>query len=199
MTYSVVEKVTGDYEQTKVETEEGKTTFTNKHTPALINEEDDDPENDGKLTVVKTWEDGDDLLGNRPAMITIKLLANGDEIDSVYVMPKSDGTWTYTFTELYKNADGEEIEYTVEEAEVDGYTAEISGSVSAGFEIKNTSTDPCSFGACGKGEEPEAPDTGRMTADSTTGAVESSIAGTALGMMALLFLIGLFKRNKKEA
>lgn len=199
LTYSVVEKVTSDYEQTKVETEDGKTTFTNKHTPALINEEDDDPENDGKLTVVKTWEDGDDLLGNRPAMITIKLLANGDEIDSVYVMPKSDGTWTYTFTGLYKNADGEEIEYTVEEAEVDGYTAEISGSVSAGFEIVNTSTDPCSFGACGKGEEPDTPNTGRMTSGNAAGAVESSIAGTALGMMALLFLIGLFKRNKKEA
>ena len=81
----MVEKVTGDYEQTKVETEDGKATFTNEHIPALINEEDDDPDNDGKITVVKVWEDGDDLLGNRPTVIMVKLLANGEELQTVPV------------------------------------------------------------------------------------------------------------------
>ena len=199
LTYSVVEKVTGDYEQTKVETEDGKTTFTNKHTPALINEEDDDPDNDGKITVMKVWEDGDDLLGNRPTVIMVKLLANGEELQTVPVAKNSEGVWTHTFTGLYKNANGEEIEYTIEEGDLDGYLAEISGNLTDGFEIINTSTDPCSFGGCGKGENPGTPDTGRMTADKSAGAVNTSIAGTAFGATVLLFLIALFKKNKKEA
>ena len=192
LTYSVVEKVTGDYEQTKVETKDNKTTFTNTHTPELVN-------GDGELTIVKIWEDGDDLLEFRPTMIMVNLLANGEVIDTAPVVENADGVWVYTFTGLYKNDGGEEIEYTVEEDDVDGYSTEISGDAASGFEIVNTSTDPCSFGACGKGEEPTPPDTGRMTADEATGAVNTSIAGSALGMMALLFLIGLFKRNKKEA
>ena len=202
LTYSVVEKVTSGYKQTNVETEDGKTTFINKHTPAMINEEDDDPENDGKLTVVKIWEDGDDLLQFRPKMIMVNLLANGEVIETVPIVENADGLWMYTFTGLYKFTDGEEIEYTIEEDKADGYTAKISGSVSSGFEIVNTSTNPCSFGGCGHGEDekPNTPNTGKMTiSGDVAGVVNSSIVTTILSGTILAFLVVALKRNKKEA
>lgn len=202
LTYSVVEKVTSGYEQTNVETKDDKTTFTNKHIPAMINEEDDDPENDGKFTVVKIWEDGDDLLQFRPKMIMINLLANGEVIETVPVIENADGLWMHTFTGLYKFADGEEIEYTVEEDKADGYAAKISGSVSSGFEIVNTSTNPCSFGGCGHGEDekPNTPNTGKMTiSGDMAGVVNSSIVTTILSGTILAFLVVALKRNKKEA
>jgi LPXTG-motif cell wall-anchored protein len=54
----------------------------------------------------------------------------------------ADNDWAYTFTELpkYDETDGHEIEYTVEETAVEGYTTGISGTAGSGFTITNTIT-----------------------------------------------------------
>ena len=63
-------------------------------------------------------------------------MADGEEVDSVKLSEKND--WEATFTDLPVYADGEAITYTVEEVEVEGYEAEITGDAENGFTITNT-------------------------------------------------------------
>ena len=85
-----------------------------------------------EITVTKIWEDADDQDGVRPDSITVVLLADGEEVSSATLTAEED--WAYTFEDLPVYADGEEIEYTVEEVEVaEGYESEVDG-----FVITNT-------------------------------------------------------------
>ena len=71
-----------------------------------------------KLTVKKEWDDDKNREGIRPdpAQITVLLLADGVPVQKVTVED------TYTFEHLAKYANGEEIEYTVEEINIpEGY------------------------------------------------------------------------------
>ena len=95
-------------------------TITNKYTPELVH-----------ITVNKTWNDDNDRDNVRPENITIRLWANGVEVDSVVVTEEMG--WSYTFENLNKFANGEEIVYTITEDEVPGYTTEING-----FDVTNT-------------------------------------------------------------
>ena len=52
----------------------------------------------------------------------MKLLANGEEVNSQTVTAGEDGSWNYSFTNLPKFADGQEITYTVSETPVEDYT-----------------------------------------------------------------------------
>ena len=90
----------------------------------------------GKLDipVTKTW------LGTPAASVTIKLLADGAEKETVTLTATDN--WTHTFTNLDKYAnDGHEIVYTVDETPVAGYAKDISGTAATGFTIKNTNTE----------------------------------------------------------
>jgi len=80
-----------------------------------------------KVTVegTKTWDDADDQDGIRPESIIINLLANGEVIDTKTVT-EADG-WTWTFADLYKFENGEEIEYTITENAVEGYETVVEG------------------------------------------------------------------------
>ena len=80
---------------------------------------------------VKTWNDEDDRDGIRPESITINLLANGKVIDSK-VVTEADG-WAWTFENLYKYENGEEIVYSIEEVAVDGYETAVDG-----YNVTNT-------------------------------------------------------------
>lgn len=71
------------------------------------------------VTGVKTWHDKDNQDGIRPDQLTVILYANGTEAARQTITAKNN--WVYTFTDLPKNADGKEIEYTVEEIAVPGY------------------------------------------------------------------------------
>ncbi len=78
----------------------------------------------------KTWVN--DNEEDRPESITVRLYANGEEVDSIQVTAENE--WKYKFTDLDKyDDDFNEIEYTVNEDEVEKYKTEISG-----FEITNT-------------------------------------------------------------
>ena len=85
------------------------------------------------VDVTKTW------LGTPAASVTIKLLADGTEKETVTLTATDN--WTHTFTNLDKYAaDGHEIVYTVDETPVAGYAKDISGTAATGFTVKNTNT-----------------------------------------------------------
>ena len=73
----------------------------------------------------KTWDDNDNQDGMRPESITVRLLANGEEIASKVVTEEDE--WKYTFVDVDKYANGTEIVYTVTEDEVDGYEGTVDG------------------------------------------------------------------------
>ena len=112
-------KATADYGET------GEIEFKNYYT--LID-----------ISVRKIWDDNDNQDGKRPESITVNLLVNGDSVDSTTV--SADDNWEYSFTNLPKYENGQEIVYTVSENEVAGYQSEISGDATAGFIIKNSYT-----------------------------------------------------------
>ena len=104
---------------------------TNTHTP-------------GKTTVqvTKAWVDENNQDGMRPEFVTIKLLADGVDTEKRVTL-SADNNWTDTFTELdiFKPGEvGQRVVYTVEEADVDGYTAEISGDAETGYFVTNCHT-----------------------------------------------------------
>jgi hypothetical protein len=93
-------------------------TITNTHTPETI-----------EIAGTKTWDDASNQDNKRPESITVKLLADGEEIDSKIVKGEGD-SWDYSFGNLPKykeGAIGQEIEYTVEEDPVDGYETTVDG------------------------------------------------------------------------
>ena len=72
------------------------------------------------VKVTKIWEDNDNNDGMRPDSVTIKLLANGEEVATYELVEKED--WTHVFEDLpAADIDGKKIEYTVEETPVENY------------------------------------------------------------------------------
>ena len=104
------------YSLTRTSKNETVTTLTNTHTPELTS-----------ITGTKTWNDADNQDGKRPESITVNLFADGIKLKSQSVSADADGNWTYSFTNLPKYANGQEITYTVTEDAVDGYTTESDG------------------------------------------------------------------------
>ena len=56
-------------------------------------------------------------------------------------MLNEKNNWQYTFTNLEKYKDGQEITYTIEEVSIDGYSSVISGDSTNGFIVTNTNTE----------------------------------------------------------
>ena len=117
ITYTWTEvNVPEGYSLTGTSKNEKVTTLTNTHTPELTS-----------ITGTKTWKDADNQDGKRPESITVNLFADGTKLKSQKVSANADGNWTYSFTDLPKYANGQEITYTVTEDAVDGYTTESDG------------------------------------------------------------------------
>ena len=129
-------------------------TITNSHELERVN-----------VTVTKEWDDADNQDGIRPESVTVRLLANGEPVEipapeapapepPALGAPKSadsgeyieatlseDNNWTYTFEDLLKYNDGEEVEYSVEEVDVpEGYEASVTGDVAQGITVTNSHT-----------------------------------------------------------
>ena len=97
-------------------------TITNTHAPETIT-----------VAGSKTWDDADDRSGVRPEEITIRLLANGEEVaGKARTVTAADG-WAWRFTDLPKYENGQEITYAIVEDAVPGYTATVDG-----FNVTNT-------------------------------------------------------------
>ena len=128
------------------------TTITNKveGTIKLLDTNQEETKETGKetkineyinVTVEKVWDDNENANGKRPESIKL-LVKNGDITVAEQVVTEAEN-WKYTFTNLPKyNTQGNEIEYTVDEQEVNAdelkfYTKTISGTT-----ITNTFTVP---------------------------------------------------------
>ncbi len=85
------------------------------------------------LNGVKVWNDNDNQDGIRPNEITVELLANGQKV--AQTTASAENNWTFSFENQVKYANGEEINYTINEVDVNGYTSEIKD-----FTITNTHT-----------------------------------------------------------
>ncbi|WP_273103135.1 Cna B-type domain-containing protein [Bulleidia extructa] len=85
----------------------------------------------GKVTIAvrKKW------IGKEGNRVVVNLYANGKKVGSQALTKDKD--WQYTFTNLEKYENGQEIEYTVKEEKVEGYTTKIEGDMKSGYTIIN--------------------------------------------------------------
>ncbi|MBQ9036214.1 MAG: BspA family leucine-rich repeat surface protein, partial [Erysipelotrichaceae bacterium] len=124
--YSVLEDEVAGY-TASYEPSAEDATIKNTHEPERIT-----------INGVKTWELDEEE--NRPESIRVRLYKVVEDGDDVLIATKtvkaSDG-WKYSFTNLFKNEDGEEIKYRVEEVVMTtGKGASYSQEVD-GYNIKN--------------------------------------------------------------
>lgn len=86
----------------------------------------------------KTWSDNDDQDGIRPDSITIELLANGESTGNTQTV-SADTNWEYTFKDVPKYANGQEVTYTVREVNIpDGYTSSVDGTTITNTHVPET-------------------------------------------------------------
>ena len=117
--YTVSEEPVEGYETTI----EG-TNITNTRTPEVT-----------EVAVKKIWDDADNKEGLRPEKITVRLLADGQEV-AVKEITATDN-WQASFTDLPVYKEGKKIAYTITEDPVAGYTSNIDG-----FTVTNRHTPP---------------------------------------------------------
>ena len=127
-----VDGVEIDAEKETAEENVSKFTFTNEYKKPVVS-----------VKVSKVWEDNNNEELTRPDSIKVKLLADGKDTGKTLELSK-DTEWAGTFEDLDKyDADGKEIKYTVDEAEVpEGYSAVVSGDATKGFVITNSVVPP---------------------------------------------------------
>lgn len=91
------------------------------------------------LIVRKIWDDENNYDGLRPGEIEVKLLADGEVVETVKI--GSGNNWWHRFTDLPKyDGDGNIINYTVEETPVANYEAPEYGYNTAGTYVAITNT-----------------------------------------------------------
>lgn len=92
-------------------------TITNSYTPGKVSK-----------TVIKTWEDENNLEGIQPNEVTVTLYKNidGQEIEINSQKLSKDNNWRYTWENLDEKQNGVDVVYLVKETAVDGYTTSYS-------------------------------------------------------------------------
>lgn len=128
ITYSVKEETVEGYAPEYAK-DGRRIKITNKHTPETVS-----------VPVQKIWQDEDNQDSIRPSEITVQLLANGEAVQGQTLTLNDDNQWTGSFADLPAYQNGQRIVYTVEEEEVEGYSAVISGNAEDGFVITNSHT-----------------------------------------------------------
>ena len=109
---------------TEIDKKNNIITITNTYTPGSVTI-------DGE----KIWDDADNQDGIRPKSITVNLLADGEIIATDEVKPNDEGKWLISFTNLPQKHNKKDIEYTLEEVSVEGYTSTIDN-----YNITNSHT-----------------------------------------------------------
>ena len=111
--YTVVEETVEGYSTTVTGDPITGFTLTNSHTPETID----------LIHGTKIWDDNDNQDGKRPESVTVRLYADGSEVDTREVSEAS--SWTYSFYDLPKFSNGRQIVYTVREDAVAGYESVV--------------------------------------------------------------------------
>lgn len=85
-----------------------------------------------QVKVTKKW------VGPAQDSVTVHLFADGRTKETVTLNDRNE--WTYTFKDLqkYDSVDGHEIDYTVTEDSIPGYSSAITYSSEQGFTVTNT-------------------------------------------------------------
>ena len=174
--YTVKEVAVKEYTSTVTTDKDGKYTVTNTHAPEKTS-----------VKGHKIWKDEENKDGIRPASITVKLLADGQDTGKTAVASEATG-WTYEFTDLDRYKDGQAIEYSVVEVPVEGYSSKVEG-----FNITNTHTPekptPGKPNEPGKpGQKPQLPNTGE----------KASNAAVVAGLALMAVTGGLYFVNRKN-
>ncbi len=104
------------------------------------------------ISGIKTWNHGDNPVKNRPTSIVVELYANG-KLTAQRQVTAADN-WQYSFDMPRYDAAGDEIIYTVDEADVKDYYKQIDG-----FDLINTYN--------GKPTDPETPTTPNVPGDAS--------------------------------
>ena len=189
--YTVSEEPVAGYETTV----EG-TNITNNRIPDMT-----------EVVVKKVWDDKENKDGLRPEKITIRLLADGQEV-AVKEITTTDN-WQASFTDLPEYKDGKKIVYTITEDPVAGYTSNIDGFTVTNRHIPPTtppttppSTPPTTPPTTPPStpEKPETPTTpreGKKKILPSTGEV-IAYGLTILGALLAIFALALLLRGKRK-
>ena len=118
VTYTVEELNVDGYDSSY---DQNSLVITNTHEIATV-----------EKTVTKVWDDDGNRDGVRPETISVQLYADGEAYGSPVTlsadMIDNSGNWTYTWNDLPANSNGQPIQYTVQETEVDpNYTSTVNG------------------------------------------------------------------------
>lgn len=167
------------------------TNITNSRTPEVT-----------EVAVKKVWDDKDNKDGLRPDKVTVRLLADGQEVASQELSAATD--WKTAFTNLPVYKAGKKIVYTLTEDSVAGYTAKIDGFTVTNHHTPTTppttpSTTPPTTPSS-TSEKPQSsttPKAGKKKILPSTGEV---VAYGLIGVGALLAVVavGLLLRGKRK-
>ena len=185
--YTVSEEPVAGYETTV----EG-TNITNNRIPDMT-----------EVVVKKVWDDKENKDGLRPEKISIRLLADGQEV-AVKEITATDN-WQASFTDLPVYKDGKKIVYTITEDPVAGYTSNIDGFTVTNRHIPPTTppTTPPSTPPTTPPSTPEKPETpttpreGKKKILPSTGEV-IAYGLTILGALLAVFALALLLRGKRK-
>ena len=189
--YTVSEEPVAGYETTV----EG-TNITNNRIPDMT-----------EVVVKKVWDDKENKDGLRPEKITVRLLADGQEV-AVKEITATDN-WQASFTDLPVYKDGKKIVYTITEDPVAGYTSKIDGFTVTNRHIPPTTppttppTPPSTTPPTTPPSTPEKPETpttpreGKKKILPSTGEV-IAYGLTILGALLAVFALALLLRGKRK-
>ncbi|MDR3959946.1 MAG: Cna B-type domain-containing protein, partial [Streptococcus sp.] len=189
--YTVSEEPVAGYETTV----EG-TNITNNRIPDMT-----------EVAVKKVWDDKENKDGLRPEKITVRLLADGQEV-AVKEITATDN-WQASFTDLPVYKDGKKIVYTITEDPVAGYTSKIDGFTVTNRHIPPTTppttppTPPSTTPPTTPPSTPEKPETpttpreGKKKILPSTGEV-IAYGLTILGALLAVFALALLVRGKRK-
>ena len=150
-----------------------------------------------EVAVKKIWDDADNKEGLRPEKITVRLLADGQEV-AVKEITATDN-WQANFTDLPVYKEGKKVAYTITEDPVAGYITNIDG-----FTVTNRHTPPTTPpttppSISEKPETPTTPKEGKKKILPSTGEVVAYgliILGALLAVFALVLLLRGKRKDK---
>ncbi|WP_368387672.1 Cna B-type domain-containing protein [Schaalia turicensis] len=155
-----------------------------------------------EVKVSKVWKDaeGKDLDEASKVAVKVQLVGSvGNERFNVGQPAElnADNEWTYTFKDLPKTkaVDGQQVEvqYSVEELSIEGFTSTVSGDAKDGFTITNVQNPPTDTPPEPTPPTPPTPEKPRKPMPRTGAEIGSTIA-LALGLLGAGVLV--LRRNR---